>query len=201
MKHILFKNGLNNYDHLFEIKKYNQETLLFNELDKCEHLCLVLDGEVRISTLTYNDKEYMINVLHKDTSFGEFLLFSDNNYYMGDIIASSNTIIAYINKENLIKLLKDEQVLTNYLKYLCNRSMANQEKIKIFSQKNIKDRIMFYLFEEAKKAKSNTIKIKSKETLAKLLNIPRPSLSRSLIELSNEGKIIFDKYSIKILIS
>lgn len=196
MKHILFKNVNKNYDHLFIIKEYKNETLIFNEHDVCSSLHLVLKGEVEISTLTYNDKEYTINILHKDSSFGEFLLFSNQNFYLGDIIAKENTIIAEISKENLLILLKDEIVLQNYLSLLCNRSMLNQEKIKIYTQKNIKDRIMFYLFEESKKSKSKSIKIKSKETLAKLLNIPRPSLSRSLIELQNEGKIIFDRYTI-----
>lgn len=196
MKHILFKNVKRNYNNLFIIKEYKKETLIFNEHDVCKSLHLVLKGEVEISTLTYNDKEYTINILHKDSSFGEFLLFSNNNLYLGDIIAKENTTLAEISNENLLILLKDETVLKNYLSLLCNRSMLNQEKLKIYAQKNIKDRIMFYLFEESKKKESKTIKIKSKETLAKLLNIPRPSLSRSLIELQNEGKIIFDRYSI-----
>lgn len=198
MKHDLFVNVNINYEHLIDIKEYKNETLLFNESDECKYLCLVIEGEVTVSSLTYNDKEYTINVLHANSSFGEFVLFSNNNYYQGDIIASANTKIAYISKNNLLELLKNQQILKNYLTLLCNRSLANQEKIKIYSQNNIKDRIMFYLYEESKKRKNNIIKIKSKETLAKLLNIPRPSLSRSLIELQEEGRLTFDRYQIKL---
>jgi Mn-dependent DtxR family transcriptional regulator len=74
--------------------------------------------------------------------------------------------------------------------------MLNQEKIKVFSQNNIEDRILFYLFEESKKQNTKIIKIKSKENLALLLNIPRPSLSRSLIKLKEKSLIEYDKYSI-----
>ena len=79
---------------------------------------------------------------------------------------------------------------------LSKKSMLNQEKIKVYSQNNIEDRILFYLFEESKKLNTKTIKIKSKENLALLLNIPRPSLSRSLIKLKEKSLIEYDKYSI-----
>ena len=79
---------------------------------------------------------------------------------------------------------------------LSKKSMLNQEKIKVYSQNNIEDRILFYLFEESKKQNTKTIKIKSKENLALLLNIPRPSLSRSLIKLKEKSLIKYDKYSI-----
>ena len=194
--HPLFKNINKDYSNHFMIKNYKKETLIFNEKEECKYLALILEGEVHISTLTYNDKEYTISVLNKNDTFGEFLLFSNNTQYLGDIIASSNTKIAFIDKSNLLELLQDKVILENYLKLLSKKSMANQEKIKIYSQKNIEDRILFYLFEESKKKNSKIIKIKSKENLALLLNIPRPSLSRSLIKLKNESLIEYDKHSI-----
>lgn len=194
--HPLFKNVNKDYSNHFMIRNYKKETLIFNEKEECKYLALILEGEVHISTLTYNDKEYTISVLNKNDTFGEFLLFSNNTQYLGDIIASSNTKIAFIDKSNLLELLQDKVILENYLKLLSKKSMANQEKIKIYSQKNIEDRILFYLFEESKKKNSKIIKIKSKENLALLLNIPRPSLSRSLIKLKNESLIEYDKHSI-----
>jgi CRP-like cAMP-binding protein len=136
--------------------------------------------------------------LNKNDTFGEFLLFSNNPTYLGDIIANPNTKIGFIKKQDLLTLLKDPIILENYLCMLSKKSMANQEKIKIYSQNNIEDRILFYLFEESKKTNSKIIKIKSKENLALLLNIPRPSLSRSLIKLKEKSLIDYDKHSIKL---
>lgn len=196
IKHPLFKNITYDYSNHFIIKEYKKDSLIFNELEKCDSLALILEGEVQISTLTYNDKEYTITLLNKFDTFGEFLLFSDTPYYLGDIIAKSNTKIAFISKNNLLNLLNDKLILENFLNLLSKKSMLNQEKIKVYSQNNIEDRILFYLFEESKKQNSKTIKIKSKENLALLLNIPRPSLSRSLIKLKEKSLIEYDKYSI-----
>ena len=196
IKHPLFNNTSFNYSNYLIIKEYNSKSLIFSEKEKCEYLALILEGEVHISTLTYKEKEYTITVLNKYDTFGEFLLFSDDPIYLGDIIVNPNTKIALISKNNLLTLLKDQNILQNYLHMLSKRSMANQEKIKIYSQNNIEDRILFYLFEESKKQNTKTIKIKSKENLALLLNIPRPSLSRSLIKLKEESLIEYDRYSI-----
>ena len=57
---------------------------------------------------------------------------------------------------------------------------------------------MFYLKTKQKQLNTNKIPIQNKETLAKLLNIPRPSLSRELINLKNKGIIKYNKYIIEI---
>ena len=198
LEHPLLKNTSNDYSNHFIIKEYKKDSLIFNELEKCTCLALILEGEVQISTLTYNDKEYTITLLNKFDTFGEFLLFSDKPFYLGDIIAKSNAKIAFIDKENLLYLLKDKVILENFLNLLSKKSMLNQEKIKVYSQNNIEDRILFYLFEESKKLNTKTIKIKSKENLALLLNIPRPSLSRSLIKLKEKSLIDYGKNFIKL---
>ena len=200
IKHPLFNNVKLDYSKYLLIKDYPSKSLVFSEKEKCEYLALILEGEIHISTLTYNEKEYTITVLNKYDTFGEFLLFSDDPVYLGDIIASPNTKLALISKDNLLTLLKDQTILKNYLHMLSKRSMANQEKVKIYSQNNIEDRILFYLFEESKKQNTKIIKIKSKENLALLLNIPRPSLSRSLIKLKDESLIEYDRYSITLKI-
>ena len=118
LKHPLLKNTSNDYSNHFIIKEYKKDSLIFNELEKCTYLALILEGEVQISTLTYNDKEYTITLLNKFDTFGEFLLFSDKPFYLGDIIAKSNAKIAFINKENLLYLLKYKVILENFLNLL-----------------------------------------------------------------------------------
>ena len=194
----------NNTDHLkyksfYTIKTFQKGSIIFNEGDICNEIGLVLSGEIHISTLTNNDKEYIISILHKDEIFGENLLFSSNNEYLGDCISITESKILFINKNNLFKLLENKTILENYQKIISEKNTNLRHKLKLYSQKSIQDRIMFYLISEEKKINSNIIPIKNKESLAKLLNIPRPSLSRELINLKNNGIIVFDKYTITII--
>lgn len=198
--HDLFKNvNFEKYIKLYSIKTYKKGSVVFNEGDICNEIGLIIEGEVHISTLTNNDKEYVISILKKNDIFGENLLFNNNKEYLGDCICFIDTTILFINKTNLLKLFENKTILENYLQIISIKNTAIRQKLKLYSQKSIEDRIMFYLLSEQKRTNNKTIKIESKESLAKLLNIPRPSLSRELINLKEKGIINFDRYQIKLL--
>ena len=51
-RHPLFKKvDLKHYKNQINIKKYNENTLIFSEGEKCISLGLILSGELKISTL------------------------------------------------------------------------------------------------------------------------------------------------------
>ena len=198
--HPLFHNVKHeNYNKYFIIKNYKKGNLIFSEGETCHYIGLLLKGEIQISTLTNNDKEYIISTLHENDIFGENLLFSKNQEFLGDCISITDSKILYINKSNLFTLFENKQILENYLKIISEKNTELRQNLKLYSQKTIEDRIMFYLISEQKKSNSNIIPIKSKESLARVLNIPRPSLSRELINLKNKGLIDFDRYFIFII--
>jgi len=198
--HPLFANSTIDPSKWMMIKTYDKWAVIEQEGFLCKHLSLILSGSVAISTLTFSDSEYMIALLQKDDVFGDVLLFSNENSYLGDIVATSKTVIGTINKDDLLLLLKDDIILNNFVRIMANRILNNQKRVKILSQKSIRDKIMFYLLEEKKKTNSNIISIPSKQELANILNIPRPSLSRELINLKKDNIIDYSLTYIKLLI-
>ena len=177
--HTLFKNvNYKDFKHLYTIKNFKKGSIVFNEGDICNEIGLIINGEVHISTLTNNDKEYIISILKDNDIFGENLLFNDNKEYLGDCICNIDTTILFIKKDNIFKLFENKTILENYLYIISIKNSNLRQKLKLYSQKSIEDRIMFYLLSEQKRLNSNIIPINGKEQLAKYLNIPRPSLSR-----------------------
>ena len=62
--HTLFKNvNYKDFKHLYTIKNFKKGSIVFNEGDICNEIGLIINGEVHISTLTNNDKEYIISIL------------------------------------------------------------------------------------------------------------------------------------------
>lgn len=197
--HSLFKNiDINKYKDILQIKKYPQNSLVFSEDEKCLGLGVILSGELTISTISNLDKEYTINILRENDIFGENLLFTDNNLYLGDGIATKELRLVLISKANLLYMFTNQVFLQNYLHLVAEKNTAIRQRLKLFSQKSIEDRIMFYLYSEMKRIKHNVIPIESKEVLANILNIPRPSLSRELISLKEKDIIDYDRYTITI---
>ena len=199
--HPLFLNvDLKRYEKDFKIKKYPVNTLIFQEGEECNHLGIILKGQLIISTLTALDKEYVINILNKNDLFGDTLLFSEKTLYLGDGIVSKDLEVLLISKNLLLEMFKDQTFLLNFLSIIAKKSTDLRNRLKLLSHKSIEERILFYLDSEKKRLKTNKIPIKSKEVLAKLLNIPRPSLSRELIKLKDKGIIDYNRYNITLLI-
>lgn len=178
----------------FVTKEYSKGMVIFNEGDLCDSLGYVVKGEIQITTYTLLEREYNIIILNEGDCFGEMLIFNSRNRYLGNVIANKETSIILISRQELLKLFnKYPIVLSNFLNIISERALAIQERSKILLQTSIKEKILFFLDERSKQDKTKVIAIPSKEKLALILNVPRPSLSRTLILLKKEGYIDYDR--------
>jgi CRP-like cAMP-binding protein len=182
---------------LFRMRNYDSNQVVFDEGAICNSIGIVIQSEVLIKTYTYNVKEETITIVKENNLFGQFLLFSDNPFYLGIGITSKKTRVAFINKDNLLKLLSSNKLfLENYLNLICNETLMIKQQAKLLAHKNIRDRIMYYLNTHHK---NKVVYIPSVTFLANFLSIPRPSISRELTNMENEnlikrvGKLIYIK--------
>lgn len=166
---------------------YDSNQVVFNEGKECNGIGIVIEGEILIKTYTYNVKEEIITVIKEKNLFGQYLLFSSNNTYLGLGVATRKTKVAYISKINLLSLLStNKNFLEAYMKVICDEAVKIKQQAKLFAHKNIRDRIMYYLMT---KQKDKKVYIKSVTNLSNILSIPRPSVSRELSNMEIEGII------------
>ena len=171
-------------------KNYKNGQVVFNDQDECKKLGIIIEGGIIIKTYTYLEKEETITILSKDMLFGHNLLFSKYHYYLGDGIVDKKTRIAFISKYHLELLLKTNvNFMFSYISYISDQSYEIKQQAKLLAHKNIEDRIMYYL---KTNAINNKVIIKDVTTLANILSLPRPSVSRSLTRLEMENQIIRD---------
>ena len=179
-----------------KVKTYEKNDLIFNEGDKCNYVCIVTNGAVKISTTSSLYNEFIISTIKSGESFGENLIFSERPFYLGDIIATKKTSILFLSKKEYLKYVSEN--LEEFLQENSKRYLLLQQRTKILLQKSIREKLLFYLISKYNSTNSLDIKITSKEELAKYLNIERPSLSRELIKLKEEGLIDYDRHFIYI---
>ena len=175
------------------VKYYKNGEVIFNETDICKKIGYIEKGEISIITNTYLEKEETINFLRKNEFFGDVLLFSSNDTYLGHVVCEKDCAIRFFDEEGLFKLFENKIILKAYLNNITSKTIKIKNENKLLKHKNITDRIMYYLYEEASRKNTNIIKIKNITNLAKILSIPRPSLSRELSRLQKENSIIINK--------
>ncbi|MFW2491335.1 Crp/Fnr family transcriptional regulator [Clostridium chromiireducens] len=189
------------YNTSYSIKSYKKGEIIANEEDKCSSLGFVLEGVVEIQRIYLSGKQIILKRLSNGDVFGEALVFSKKSNYPSTVIAFSECSILFISRADILKLCtRDERVLGNFMAALSNKILMLNSKIKTIAFKSIKHKVINYILEQVKMQKSETIKLKeSKEEIASSLGIPRPSLSRELMNLRDLEYIEFDRNVIKIL--
>lgn len=182
----------------YTIYKYKKEEIIKNEKEECNCLGLIIEGSIELQRIYSSGRYIVVKKLDKGDIFGEALIFSDNNLYPATVVASSNCNIMFINKHEVIRLCKEnEMILENFICLLSNKVFMLNNKIKNQNLKSIRDKVVNFILEN--RQEKNVYLNDSKETIANELAIPRPSFSRELIKLKKEGYIDYDRYKIVIL--
>lgn len=170
---------------LLEVKSVFKGAYLFREGELCSKVSIVVSGGVKIASMHYSGNEVVFNILEKGEIFGNNLVFSDQPIYKGDVIATQDSTIVSIPKDNLTRILRsNKEFLIAYLNIQSNFGKKLNSTIKMLSMSSAEDRFMFYLHEH-----SNEIEYDSVTDLADILNITRETLSRLLTKLEKENII------------
>lgn len=185
----------------YSIKLYKKGEVIANEEDECNSLGLVLEGIIEIERIYPSGKQIVLKRLSKGNVFGEALIFSRESNYPSTVIAFTECSILYIKKEDILKLCTmEERILGNFISALSNKILMLNSKIKSISFKSVKHKVINFILEEIKEQNTSIITLnESKEEIAEVIGIPRPSLSRELMNLRNMNYIEFDRNTIKIL--
>jgi len=183
------------------IKKYKKGETISHESDNCNELSVILDGKTELQTIFPSGKVFTLAQLSQGDGFGEAVLFSSTHKYPISVIALSNARIIEISKDKLMEVFTECPVLLeNFLALLSNRLIMLNKKLKLLSIDSIRGKLCHMLLEKYKVQQTNMIKLSaSKKSLAEQLGVQRPSLSRELIKMKNEGLIDYDKDIVKIL--
>lgn len=176
-----------------KIVHYHTGDIVFNQGEICQHIGFIEMGEIDVITITHTEKEETITSLFKGDAFGDLLLFSNHPYYLGHAICKKETMVRYIEKEQLQLLFQNQDFLTTFLSMISNKAMQLKNENKLLRHGNLKDRIMHYLIEEQLRTQSSIIQIKNISTFANMLSFARPTVSKALQQLVKEGEIQIHK--------
>ena len=176
----------------YQIAKGN---ILYHEGDVCENIGIVVSGKIDIVSYSFEGKEQVINTLKAGEIFGNNLLFSSEPIYRGDVIAKDRSVVAFINKENLVYLLQNNQEFLNlYLKAQSDKAKALTARIQLLSFTNAEERLFYYASKN-----DNVITFKNVTTLAATIGVQRETLSRLLTSLIKRHLIKKEKGKITVL--
>lgn len=185
----------------YSVEEYHKDQVMFQESDPCYDIGLIIDGCVQIERIYQSGNRIVMKKLYEGDVFGEALIFSSESFYPATVIARSYCRVVFVNKKDIIALCTtNAKVLENFITLLSDKVIMLNERLRSTALKTVSHKVADYILEKCKKSQSNIITLKeTKEDIAAFMGIPRPSLSRELLKLQEEGLIVFDRHTIRIL--
>ena len=109
-------------------------------------------------------------------------LYSSENFFPVTLKAETEVRIWTLSREGFLDLMTtDKNVLRNFLQHISDRSVFLSKKLNEFALQNLNERIVNYLKRHGQ--------IQNIQEVASIIGVARPSLSRAISVLINEGVI------------
>lgn len=181
-------------------RTYAKGTTVHAQGDPCKGMELVLSGTLVAYALSQNGSENVIFEFSKNSAIGANLIFGNANHYPMNIYCTEDCVLQYLSKSDIENLLNDYNFTLNFIKNISLNSQGMNKKIAMYTQKNLRENIMDYLYAQSAEQQTKSISLTiSKKQLADYFGVQRPSLFRELKQLKDEGIIDIDNRQIRIL--
>lgn len=185
-------------------KHYNKNETIFAEKGLDTSLCIIMEGQVKVTKRGDNGEEVILNILNKLDFFGEMAII-DGLAHSANIIALDDSDIFMIGRDAFLELLGNKDVAISILKELALRLRQANIKIKALSLKDTDGKvaiIIMQLAEASGKVESGFVEIDnlpSYQEISQLSGTSRETVSKSLQNFIKKGYIELDGSHIRFL--
>lgn len=185
------------------IKKIKKDSFIVKLGGKMTSAGLLLKGRIESSFQNENFDQISMHTFSDGYLFGEALVINGAKNSPVQVRAVEDSIILLIDLEMIYTVADSSPIRTllaeNLIKSLAKKNLILNQKVRILSQKSLRDRVYIYLA-SLPKDKNGYVKIPFTQTvLAEYLGVNRSALSRELGRMQNEGVLKVDGRKMKIL--
>jgi hypothetical protein len=177
-----------------DILGFRKGEMIFNQGDRPRYITMLVEGSIAVGNDSVNGKRSILGMFSTPGElFGEVFLFLNYEEYANYACASEPSKILEIPKEYLTRLGDkpsplQNKMLSNLLTIFAERTYYLNNRLQVLSCSTLKQKIARFILQNMNDRDRVTLKM-SREEFADFLNAARPSLSRELMKMQEDGFI------------
>lgn len=185
-------------------KSLKEGEYAFHLGDDISYIYIVLKGCMEIAKETLSGGRNIVYFLSESQLFGEGVVCTTKRLAPVSAKATTATLLLTIPYEKILKTCGHScgfhhQLIRNMMLLLGEKNYVLNHKIDLLMLKGMREKLATYLLYESQKQGSLSFNIAlSRNELADYLNVSRPSMSRELGRMKDEGLIDYYKNTFKI---
>lgn len=186
-----------------EITTYEKDEIVFHQKDEPQKLLVLLEGNVAVCNDSSSGKRSIVAAFDQTGElFGEVFLFLSRREYDHYAQAVTASKVLQIPKDFLYHTCGANcgyhtKLISNMLSILAQKAYYLNQKLQILSCATLRQKIAKILLQNCSKDGRVDLSM-NREELADFLNTARPSLSRELMKMQEDGLLNIKKRNIYI---
>lgn len=185
------------------IKKVVKDDYVVQLGGTIQYAGLLLKGKIESSFQNENFDQITMHTFTGGYLFGEGLVINHAKNSPVQVRTVEDSVVLFIDLEMIYAAADNSPIRNilarNLIKSLAKKNLILNQKVRILSQKSLRDRTFIYL-RTLPKDKDGYVKLPFTQTaLAEYLGVNRSALSRELGRMQNEGLLVIDGKRIKII--
>jgi len=187
-----------------KMQLYKQREIVALHGQPFDGIGVIAGGRVSLNKETVSGNRIILNILDAGDIFGEMVAFSDSEVWPVTVIAQDDSCLFFLPPDKVLGNCANicsshSALIMNTLNILSNRALMLNARIEHLSARSIRGKVSRYLIDLYHETGNTALTVPMKRhELAGYLNIPRPSLSRELGALRDEGMIAFNGSAIEL---
>jgi len=178
-------------------RKINKKEPIFLEGEKGHALFLCAMGTVQLHKTSASGQEVVLKVMGPGELFGEVILF-EKDCYPASAVALEETLIYLIPKVQFHCLLERSEFRNEFISILMQKMRYLAEQIRYLTVHDVEERFWKFLSEHASGRRQVPINVSKKDVAAAIGTTPE-TLSRLILRLKKEKKLIWEGKRITVL--
>ncbi len=187
-----------------QMVRYKKNDILFWTDKKPDYLYMLMDGNIAMAKNTMSGSRILSqSITKKGEMTGDIRLFSEKVGLWEYAVAMEDSNVLRIDShilldDNTVDPIIQNILLRNLLSNAVDRIERIGQKVRYLSMPSVRQRIAYYLL-SIQQEDGKIVISATQENIADYIGIARPSLSRELGKMQNDGLIQMENRKVKIL--
>jgi CRP-like cAMP-binding protein len=187
------------HEKVFQLKQYEKGALIAQSGQDCNQAIIIIEGKVAGEMMDLAGRILKIEDMLPSKMIAPAFLYGRKRKYPVNVIAAESSILWMMHRDEFSRLLQTNiQLLNNYLSAISNRAQFLSDKIRFLSFPSLRAKLAFFFLQNASADAIFKLPL-THQQLSELFGVARPSLSREIREMNNDGLIEADRDMIRII--
>ena len=184
----------------FRVRFYHSGAVVALAGEEIMSLIIVLSGSVRGEMSDLAGRTMKIEDINPPQALAAAVLFGAAAKYPVTVTANTDSELLIINKSDYLAMMAgDRRILSNYLTFICNKAQFLSGRLRFHSFHTIKGKFANYLTSLPGASSGRVVIDRSQQELSDYFGVTRPSLSRVIGEMQEEGLISVERREVRLL--